>query len=240
MMVPTLCRPLASLFVLAGLASGQSKTMTQSATPVQTYHSLFSIPSSADYGQPILPNVQNKTAVDAQDVCPGYKASNVKQNAYGLTAQLALAGSACNVYGTDIHMLNMTVQYQSRDRLNIEIGPSRVDSTNASHYITSPELLNKPGPDPDAEQSMPMNQLVFSWGNEPSFWLKVARNSSGEELFSTRGNKLVFENQFVEFKSPLPEEYNLYGLGETIHALRLSNNFTKTMYAADIGDPIDE
>lgn len=240
MMVPSLARRLAPLVVLAGLASGQSRTVTPSATPVQSFHSLFSIPSSADYGQPILPNVQNKTAVNAQEVCPGYKASNVKRNACGLTAQLALAGNACNVYGTDIDMLNMTVQYQSKDRLNVEIGPSHVDSTNASHYMTSRELLNKPGPDPDAEQSLPMNQLVFSWGNEPSFWFRIERKSSGEELFSTKGNKIVFQNQFVEFKSPLPEEYNLYGLGETIHALRLSNNFTKTMYAADIGDPIDE
>ena len=37
----------------------------------------------------------------------------------------------------------------------------------------------------------------------------------------------------------MPEDYNLYGLGETIHDFRLSNNFTKTMYAADVGDTID-
>ncbi|KAL9110505.1 MAG: hypothetical protein Q9187_008041, partial [Circinaria calcarea] len=51
--------------------------------------------------------------------------------------------------------------------------------------------------------------------------------------------KLVFENQFIEFASALPENYNLYGLGETIHGLRLGNNFTKTIWAADIGDPVD-
>jgi alpha-glucosidase len=37
----------------------------------------------------------------------------------------------------------------------------------------------------------------------------------------------------------LPEDYNLYGLGERIHGLRLNNNFTATIYAADVGDPID-
>ena len=58
-------------------------------------------------------------------------------------------------------------------------------------------------------------------------------------LFSTEGTKLVFENQFVEFASSLPENYNLYGLGESIHGLRLGNNSTKTIYAADAGDPID-
>lgn len=37
----------------------------------------------------------------------------------------------------------------------------------------------------------------------------------------------------------MPENYNVYGIGETIHGLRLGNNFTKTIYAADAGDPVD-
>lgn len=36
-----------------------------------------------------------------------------------------------------------------------------------------------------------------------------------------------------------PENYNLYSLGEVIHELRLGNNFTRTIYAAGVGDPID-
>jgi len=50
----------------------------------------------------------------------------------------------------------------------------------------------------------------------------------------------VYENQFIEFVSHLPKDYNLYGLGERIHGLRLGNNFTATIYAADAGDPIDD
>ena len=223
---------------LAPLASGQRSTTAQPTSSIQSSPS-FSIPASADYGQPILPNIQNHSAVNAQDVCPGYKAFNVDRNAYGFTAQLTLAGPACNVYGTDIDTLNLSVQYQSEDRLNIEIGPTYVDSSNTSFYVTPSELLNKPAPDVDADQAALSSDLFFSWGNEPSFWFKVVRRSIGEELFSTRGNKLVFEDQFVELKSPLPEAYNLYGLGETIRPFRLSNNFTKTMYAADSADTVD-
>ena len=58
-------------------------------------------------------------------------------------------------------------------------------------------------------------------------------------IFDTSGTKLVFETQFVEFVTAMPEEYNLYGLGETIHALRLGNNFTKTMWNSDNGDTPD-
>lgn len=61
----------------------------------------------------------------------------------------------------------------------------------------------------------------------------------GDVLFDTSNTKLVFENQFVEFVTAMPEEYNLYGLGETIHALRLGNNFTKTMWNADNADTVD-
>ena len=51
----------------------------------------------------------SKSLVD----CPGYSASNVKYTHNGLTADLSLAGDACNVYGTDIEDLTLTVEYQA-------------------------------------------------------------------------------------------------------------------------------
>jgi alpha-glucosidase len=45
--------------------------------------------------------------------CPGYKASNVKTTASTLTADLTLAGSACNVYGTDLASLTLEVVYET-------------------------------------------------------------------------------------------------------------------------------
>lgn len=77
--------------------------------------------------------------------------------------------------------------------------------------------------------------LQFSWTNSPSFAFTVLRKSTGDVLFDTRGSVLVYENQFIEFVSQLPENYNLYGMGERIHGLRLGNNFTATFFAADAG-----
>lgn len=48
-----------------------------------------------------------------QESCPGYSASNVQQSGSGLTADLTLAGEACNAYGTDLPNLTLTVEYQS-------------------------------------------------------------------------------------------------------------------------------
>jgi alpha-glucosidase len=45
--------------------------------------------------------------------CPGYKASNVKQSGATLTADLTLAGAACNAYGIDIENLSLEVTYDT-------------------------------------------------------------------------------------------------------------------------------
>jgi alpha-glucosidase len=199
---------------------------------------IFTIPASADEGAPLLPNIQDPQAVDAQKVCPGYIASDVEQNQFGFTATLSLAGDACNVYGTDIETLNLEVAYQAQDRLSVNIYPANISPSNQSHYILSEDYVQKPGIDSD--EATPESDLIFHWSNKPTFAFTVVRKSTNDVIFSTEGTVLVYENQFIEFVSSLPENYNLYGLGERIHGLRLGNNFTATIYAADIGDPIDE
>lgn len=147
--------------------------------------------------------------------------------------------SQCNVYGTDIETLNFELDLQSAHRMRILIQPAYLDSSNSSQYILSDEIVPVPKqgvPDPETQNI----DLQFSWTNEPSFAFKVVRKSTGDVLFDTTGSVLVYENQFIEFVSQLPRNYNLYGMGERIHDLRLGNNFTATFYAADVGDPIDE
>jgi hypothetical protein len=53
--------------------------------------------------------------VTAQNVtdCPGYSASNVETTDGGMTADLTLAGDACNAYGKDLHDLKFMVEYQT-------------------------------------------------------------------------------------------------------------------------------
>lgn len=52
----------------------------------------------------------------AVEDCPGYQASNVKETDHGLTADLSLAGDACNVYGDDLTDLKLLVEYQTGNR----------------------------------------------------------------------------------------------------------------------------
>lgn len=72
-------------------ASASIGTATVNGTPT-TYSVAFTVPAEADVGPNLLPNIMNETAVQAQAVCPGYKASGVEKTANGFTATLNLAG----------------------------------------------------------------------------------------------------------------------------------------------------
>ncbi|KAK4097931.1 glycoside hydrolase family 31 protein [Parathielavia hyrcaniae] len=240
----------ASLLVLTALhlhtASGQSQQPTVAWSPAQTGPTtnqapVFTLPASADVGKNILPNIKDPQAVDPQTVCPGYKASNVRNvsNAIGSAwkADLDLAGRPCNVYGNDIEHLTLSIDYHFDDRVHVEIRPRYIGPANESWFLLPTQLVPR-----DNESSMGKHrgpELEVSWSNDPTFSFTVKRKSTGDTLFSTEGKVLVYEDQFIEFASPLPENYNLYGLGEVIHGFRLGNNLTRTLFAADVGDVVD-
>ncbi len=62
---------------------------------------------------PVLLSLRLPTVGAAQQKCPGYAARNIRQTTNGLAADLHLAGTACNIYGTDLPNLTLTVEYQS-------------------------------------------------------------------------------------------------------------------------------
>ncbi|KAI2783821.1 glycoside hydrolase family 31 protein [Daldinia loculata] len=224
---------LATLLSLSSLVPGQpTSTITKYALSSEDDPD-----PNPDVGQPIIPNIVDPQAINPQTVCPGYVASNVKNTSNGFTADLTLAGEACNVYGTDIEALSLTVEYQAVDRLHVEILPRYVGTENYTWFILPEELIPKPQIEENFDSSD--SDLEFAWSNEPTFSFKVTRRSTSDVLFTTEGSQLVYENQFIEFGSSLPENYNLYGLGEVIHGFRLGNNFTRTFFAADVGDNID-
>lgn len=181
------------------------------------------------------PNVRDPKAVNPQDVCPGYQATHVTETKHGITAQLQLAGNPCNVYGRDVEDLTLIVETQDKDRLHVEILPTYVGRENYTWFILPEELIPKPKPLEGRVFSVEEADLVFSYKNNPSFSFTVRRRSTGDALFTTSGTKIVYEDQFVEFGSGLPKDYNLYGLGETMHAFRLGNDLTRKFIVGERG-----
>jgi hypothetical protein len=66
--------------------------------------------------------------------CKGYKATNVRENQWGLTADLTLIGSGCGVYGDDLKKLALTVEYQSGEYYQPSVSPSLL----SLYYNTRP------------------------------------------------------------------------------------------------------
>lgn len=219
-------------FCPLGLTQSTTASSSSSAATVQ-----FTVPASADVGQTLLPNINDPEAVDAQTVCPGYTASNVQTSDTGLTADLNLAGAGCRVYGNDVENLTLTVEYQDTGRLNVEIQPRYTGPENQTWFLLPEEIVPKAAT--TGNTTADTSAFAFTWTNDPSFSFTVMRKSTNDTLFTTAGSVLVYQDQFIEFVSTLPENYNLYGLGELIHGFRLGNNLTRTLFAADIGDTID-
>lgn len=125
--------------VFHALAFGQTPFETINTREISgtttTFRPVFTVPASADQGAHLLPNVNDPDAVNAQAVCPGYTASQLQMTDSALSAVLELAGTPCNVYGTDVEILNLKVEYQAANRLAINISPANVVSFRPSRPI---------------------------------------------------------------------------------------------------------
>lgn len=174
----------------------------------------------ATIGVAQTPTVSNPAATVAQNVCPGYSLSGVQKTDRGLMANLTLNGSPCNAYGKDYTNLILSVYYDTETRLHVTI-----EDVDNQQYRIPGSLVTNPEP------SATIGEVDYSFNyNESPFEFWILRND-GDILFDTRGYKLIFETQYIELTTNMEEDYNIYGLGEAIHSLRLHKNFTRTMWA---------
>jgi alpha-glucosidase len=67
--------------------------------------------SAAPYPHDTTPHVLARAADPS--TCPGYTATNIDVTDVGLTADLSLAGTACNVYSEDLQELKLVVEHQT-------------------------------------------------------------------------------------------------------------------------------
>ncbi|XDG04336.1 hypothetical protein ABKA04_003951 [Annulohypoxylon sp. FPYF3050] len=157
--------------------------------------------------------------------CPGYKASNVVKTASGLTADLTLAGEACNVYGTDLKDLTLEVSYDTETRLHVKIQ----DAANSVYQIPESVFARPDTQDTEEAQSA----LKFDYVESP-FSFIVSRSDSGDVLFDTSAASLVFESQYLRLRTKLPENPSLYGLGEHSDPFMLNTtDYIRTFWSQD-------
>lgn len=92
--------------------------------------------------------------------------------------------------------LVLEVNYQARERLNVRIYPKYIAPANSSWFILPPSIVDQP--QWDNQTTANLSDLTFTWSNDPSFQFKITRTRTGEELFSTYGHVIVYEDQFLE------------------------------------------
>ena len=90
-----------------------------------------------------------------------------------------------------------------------------------------------PRPESNEALTMDTSDLKFSFETAP-FSFTVSRRDTGEVLFDTSGSNLVFQSQYLNLKTSLPDDPNLYGLGEHSDPLRLNTtDYTRTLWNRD-------
>lgn len=89
-------------------------------------------------------------------------------------------------------------------------------------------------PRPSSDNASPSSSdLAFSWTNNP-FTFAVTRKANNETLFNTSAASFVFEDQYLRLRTSLPNEPNLYGIGEHTDSFQLNTtNYTRTVCGED-------
>lgn len=158
--------------------------------------------------------------------CPGYVATNQRGSDSAFIVDLSLAGEACNVFGDDLHDLRLEVEYQTSDRLHVKI----YDADKEVYQIPD-DVFPRPG---HGQWCAPHDSKLNFYYQADPFEFQVSRSDTGEILFDTTGNKIVFETQYLYIKTNLPQSPHLYGLGEHSDPFMLNTtNYTRTLWTRD-------
>ncbi|KAG8896761.1 hypothetical protein FRC00_005310 [Tulasnella sp. 408] len=159
------------------------------------------------------------------DSCPGYTAKNVKTGKGTLSADLVLAGTACNAYGPDVQNLKLAVTYEDETRIHVKITDAK-----KKRYEVPDQIFKRPsGSAVDDKKA----DIKFKYKSSP-FSFTITRAKTGEVLFDSSAGALVFEPQYLRLKTKLPSQANIYGLGEHTDSFRLNPaNTTRTLWNRD-------
>ncbi|KAJ8584016.1 glycoside hydrolase family 31 protein [Rhizopogon salebrosus TDB-379] len=187
----------------------------------------------------------------------GYTLRSLHESDIGLTAQLTLAGPACNAFGLDILDLTIEVTYQSLSTLHVKV----YDTANQQFTILE-SVIELPVAPTTSYLGSP--DLVFNYDATPfAFWITRRSDPDAMPLFDTRASSrpptpipssnasdpsTAFDDQYLQVTSALPYGTNIYGLGEIIASSGCRRDIgtdggvgtIQTHWSRDIQDPIDE
>lgn len=164
----------------------------------------------------------------------GYRVIKRIDKDSGLEAYLQLVDGGY-FYGKDLPLLHLNVDFPTETQLRVTI----TDATEKRWEV--PDIIETTPSSPVVSSSADYDFVLTHY----PFAFAVVRKSTGETLFNTSSpkgsgneefNGLVFEDQYLEISTQLPQDSFVYGLGERAHPLRLNTSSAYyTFFAADNG-----
>ncbi|KAF9414217.1 hypothetical protein BGZ94_000466 [Podila epigama] len=170
--------------------------------------------------------------------CKGYVVTLATPTTTGFRIQLGLNGGkqGCSRFGEDIARLLVLVDFETESRIRVRI----IDRDHDRYQIPSSSL---PNPAESASKILEAMRYEFKYEKDP-FTFRIIRKSTGEAVFETKVpamDSLVYEDQYLEISTTLPDDANIYGLGEVVTSFRRDPRGTRqTMWARDAATPVDE
>lgn len=242
----------------AGLAALSAHSSLAAPSMMATQHSLQEREEAAQTQGGIKPSFDVSS-------CPGYKlAGEPRMSKSGFEASLELAGQPCNAFGVDIHNLTLAVVYEKPEQLHVHV----YDTAKQQYQLPNGLLFNRTddNPDQDGLSSADDSHLEFHHtGNDSPWAFWVTRKSTGDILFDTRAARIptysqglnatyesrhnstampahpmIFENQYIQLSSTMPEDANIWGLGEYVSEFKRNASETlQPFFPLDAGDPLN-
>lgn len=172
-----------------------------------------------------------------QQACKGYAVSKVQESSHSLTLDLQLIGSPtdCARFGLDIPNLSAVVDFETESRVRVKIV-----NRDAKRYEVPTDAL------PSTQSTVrhvDKRGYTFKYTKSP-FTFSVTRTSDGEVLFDSSAagmDSLIYEDEYLEISTVIPEDANIYGLGEVVSGFRRDTRGTRqTMWSRDAATPVDQ
>ncbi|KAI9495162.1 alpha glucosidase [Zychaea mexicana] len=178
---------------------------------------------------------------DVSTKAPGYSVKGRRgahKTKTGLEIPLELKHShhheGIDLYGKTIKDLVVDVDFETADRIHVKISDKdqkQVPVPDSPLGIERPRL----------RKSAKKRNYEFKYTEDP-FGFQVIRKSDKAVIFDTTDYPLVFEDQYLEITTAVPDDANIYGFGETTipHFRRDNVKNVTTIFARDAACPFYE
>ncbi|ORX80616.1 hypothetical protein BCR32DRAFT_327642 [Anaeromyces robustus] len=181
------------------------------------------------YFQDIIPSGEFSES-DCSD--KKYKVKNLKKTSSGMTATLDFEDQKCQKYDVDIKSLDFAATYETNSRLHLKVTPSDIEK-----YPHNSDIPSEAFPFTPKIEGASNPEYSFELEDNGDFNIVVKRKN-GNIIFNSL--EFIFEQQYLQITTSVPQNANIYGIGEVVSEFKRNANATRqALFTLDSGCPKD-